>query len=331
MCIRCELKLARTPFSALSRRSSHANFSASSTARNEDGRAALLAAHEAHEDPKRLSPRPLGRKKRRKGGQTLKETTARLGGIKTMGDDAEILVLREVGDQPSRDTDSTAHVDPPPEVVPVDLTSLQKDTALSPAEINAQLETLRPKSEGDPTEPVHITQATFIKLQRVLNQGFTMQQLSQYYSAAKNVQEDQVDKEVMDDLKRAQAAETHSQGTGKRPLERTEWSPGTTQLNRRLPGLDVTYRPKRRPVSKQLLIDQILRNVWNIVLLEEIEAPGEIELLLKPWQIVILSAGCKFCHSERSRCCLILSQHLHTWTQSGMSVKPKSKYTTTTM
>jgi hypothetical protein len=44
-------------------------------------------------------------------------------------------------------------------------------------------------------------------------------------------------------------------------------------------------------VSRQLLVDRILRDAWNLVLLEEIEAPGELELYLKPWQIRLLDVG----------------------------------------
>jgi hypothetical protein len=44
-------------------------------------------------------------------------------------------------------------------------------------------------------------------------------------------------------------------------------------------------------VSKQLLVDRILRDVWKLVPLEEVEAPGEIELSLKPWQLTLLNAG----------------------------------------
>ena len=45
------------------------------------------------------------------------------------------------------------------------------------------------------------------------------------------------------------------------------------------------------PVGKYILADQILRKAWDIVLLEEIESLGELEVSLKHWQLSLLTAG----------------------------------------
>lgn len=283
VCIRCELKRARPRLPLLARRPPHANFSASARHRDAFDDSSQIQAPPPRG---RVSAHPLGRIRKRKG-QTVRETTARLG-VKTLGDDAEILVLKEVGDAPQEEAVA-------PEIVPIQqdvpdiLASLQQENRpLTLEEITKQLDTLRPKTQAGLHEPHYVTQATFVKLAKVLLQGFTVPQLSHYYSVTKGVEHDHVQKEVLDGLK-------GSKGTAKRPVERTDWHPGTTQINRRLPGLDVTHRRKKSPVSKQLLVDQILRDVWKLVLLEEIEAPGEIELSLKPWQLSLLSSGGRNC------------------------------------
>lgn len=214
----------------------------------------------------------------------MRETSARLGGLKRLGDDADILVLSEIGDtepeEPSAQADKLELLD-----VPDILASLQEDRDLTPEEINGQIESLRPKTHVDPNEPHYVTQTSFIKLIRLLMVGFTQQQLSAFYSAAKNIQESNVYKEVVDGLKAEKSA-------AKRAIKRTQWQPGTTTIHKRLPGLDYgPFRSRRKAVSKQLLVDRILRDVWNLVLLEEIEAPGEIEISLKPWQITLLNSG----------------------------------------
>lgn len=204
-----------------------------------------------------------------------------------MGDDAEILVLKELGDSatenPIAETAEPTKADLPD--VPDIVVSLQEDRDLTPEEIYKQIESFRPNTNAEPSEPNYVTQTTFIKLIRLLMDGFTQQQLSAFYSVAKNIQQEKVSKEVIDRLK-------GEKGTAKRPVERTDWQPGTTAIHKRLPGADLRgSRTKGKAVSKQLLVDRILRDVWDLVLLEEIEAPGELELTLKPWQIPLLKTG----------------------------------------
>jgi hypothetical protein len=284
VCIRCELQLARRLLPSCPRRTSHANFSTS--ARRHDGADELDAlSQSATPGPRiRREIQPLDRIRKRKG-KVLRETSARLGGgVKRLGDDAEILVLREVGDNALEE----APLKPEraePLAVPDILASLQQEhKALTPEEVQDRLESLRPQVSTEPDEPLHVSLKTFIKLIRDLTHGFTQQQLSQFYSTAKNVQQAEFHKEVLASLK-------GEMGTAKRPTIRTNWQPGTTPITKRLPGVDVTTRNKRTPVSKQLLVDRIMRDLWKLVPLEEVEALGEIELSLKPWQITLLNAG----------------------------------------
>jgi hypothetical protein len=285
VCLRCELQRARPRLPVLSRRTTHANFSAA--ARRYDAFDEEPSQVETPGLRHRLSEHPLGRLRKRKGKAPLRATTARLeGGVKTLGDDAEILVLKEVGEGPSEESVAPKTLPATPqEAINIAESLQQEKNPISPTEIVQQLNSLRPKADTDPNEPHYVSQTAYVKLSRRLLRGFTGQQLSQYYSITKGVKRKEVGKEVIAGLKELQSQ-------AKRPAERSEWHPGTTQIDLRLPGLDVHRgKSQRKAVSKHLLVDQILRDLWKLVLLEEIEAPGELELSLKPWQLILLSSG----------------------------------------
>ncbi|EMD60659.1 hypothetical protein COCSADRAFT_150811 [Bipolaris sorokiniana ND90Pr] len=289
VCLRCEAQIARRRLPAVPYRIPRATFSAS--ARLHDDGAETNDVLSELDGPKLKITKvvePLNRVRRRKG-KIIKETTASLGGIKQLGDHADILVLRELGDVLAEKGDEEPETIEPsdPVQVPDIFASLQQEgKAATPEEIYQQIGSLRPTQHGDPNEPHYVKQATFLKLKNLLMNGFTQQQLMTFYSVAKNIKRGQVNQGVIDSLKR-------DEDDPKRPVERSEWQPGTTSITQRLPGVDrhVKIMGWRKNVSKQLLVDRILRDQWNLVLLEEIETPGELELFLKPWQMTLLTVG----------------------------------------
>ena len=199
VCLRCELRLARPRLTALDWRPSHANFSTSAVRHN--GEDELQSSSQVQQSGLKITRevQPLNRLRRRRG-KVIRETSAKLGGLKRLGDDAEILVLKEVGEAaPDSSTVEPAKVDFLH--VPDIIASLQEDRDLTPEEIYKQIESFRPKTDAEPSEPHYVTQTTFIKLIRLLTDGFTQQQLSAFYSVAKNIQQEKVYQEVIDGLK----------------------------------------------------------------------------------------------------------------------------------
>lgn len=284
VCLRCELTLARPRLAALPRRIPHASFSSSSRRRG-DALDDELERLESNVKPL-LSEHPLGRVRKR-NGHAIRETTARLEGAKALGEDAAILVLEGLGEG-KRD------ITPEPEVIkynddqlPLKLAeALADEKPATLEEVVEQLDKLRQKATNDEAtaaEGHYVSQAVFTRLSDHLLRAFTSAQLSHYYSQRKGVGKNRVAHEVREGLK-----ELH--GKAKRPSERSEWTPGTTQIDRRLPSLNVHSR-KKRGIGKHLLVDQILRDVWKLVMLEELETAGEIELALKDWQLVMLTSG----------------------------------------
>ncbi|KAI4932527.1 hypothetical protein J4E85_002925 [Alternaria conjuncta] len=292
VCLRCEAQIARRRLPAFPRPPSRARFSASARRRGD--------AEEEQQPPLKITKQvtPINRLRKRKGEKILRETSQDLG-VKRLGDDADILVLREVGEPAQREATTTTEASEDAEVIEISeplevpdiLASIEEEgKALAPEEIYKQIETLRPNNDGDPNEPHHVKQTTFLKLRKTLMKGFTQQQLIIFYSVAKNIRQEKVNQGVIDSIKRKDQP-----GNQKQPVERSEWQPGTTPITQRLPGVDriVKIMGYRKNVSKQLLVDRIMRDVWNLVLLEEIESPGELELSLQPWQAMLLKAGDK--------------------------------------
>lgn len=288
VCLRCEAQIARRRLPAVPYTFPRAYFSASARQNHDGENIDALSDAPQHRVKITKIVEPLNRLRRRKG-KIVRETSASLRGIKQLGDNADILVLREIADtaEQERAQDSPEIEPSDPVQVPDIVASLQQEgKAVTPEEIYQQVGSLRPRNHGEPDEPHYIKQTTFVRLRNLLMNGFTQQQLMTFYSVAKNIERKDVNQGVLDSLKR-------DEDNPKAPVERSEWQPGTTSITQRLPGTDrhVKIMGWRKNVSKQLLVDRILRDPWNLVLLEEIEAPGEIELFLKPWQLALLTVG----------------------------------------
>lgn len=207
-------------------------------------------------------------------GKMIRQRKAKLG-MKRMDEDADILLINEA---PEREHVEKKQAELEPIAVPDILSSLQQDNApATPEDVARQLDSLRP-ARGNPDEPHYVTTADFVKLVAALTRGFTTAQLSRYFSAEKSIKQDNVFKVVKAAVK---------------ATKRSEWHPTTTSIETRLPGVETIKVPKQKTKSirKATLVDKILRDVWKLQLLEELEAPGELELRLKEWELKLLQAG----------------------------------------
>jgi hypothetical protein len=224
-----------------------------------------------------------------------------LSNMTSLGSEANILVLGDVGRRSKQ-----ADLPPPEPVTPIEieapnlLKSLQRDNSPpSPEEINKQIDVLRPSESNSPSEPHRLTSRAFVKLTRSLCKGFTAKQLSVYYVAAKNLSQKRLRRHLVDAVK-PKESDTRA------PIARTRWQPidkPNIRMDIRLPGLVALDRNssapptnktpiKSRPLTKEALADGIIRNIWRVELLEEVEGNGQLELSLRPWQLhLLLNAG----------------------------------------
>lgn len=275
VCLRCELKLARPRNLALSAQPSNASFSTS--ARRHDG------ADEAHTvtASDAAVPEREGAKSLRisreyiQKGKVVRQRKAKLG-MKRMDEEADVLVLNEAPVRRETETQEPEILEPIS--VPDILSSLQQDSAPATQEdVEKQLASLRP-TRGNPDEPQYVATADFVKLVAALTRGFTTSQLSGYYSTAKSLKKGTVYKVVKATVQ---------------ATKRSQWHPTTTNIEKRLPGVEPIGGKKQKPKSirKATLVDKILRDVWKLELLEEMEAPGELELRMKEWELKLLQNG----------------------------------------
>ena len=279
VCLRCELKLARPRISALASQSSHASFSTS------------VRRHDGADEPQTLTPSeaPVPKRDRKidgkdsvriskeytQKGRVIRHRKAKLG-MKRMDEDAHVLVLNDAPMHNKSEPKEPEVLEPIS--VPDILSSLEQDSAPATQEdVEKQLESLRP-NRGNPDEPQYVTTADFVKLVAALTRGFTSPQLSGYYSTAKSIKKGSVYKVVKATVQ---------------ATKRSQWYPTTTNIEKRLPDVEATSRKKQKTKSirKATLVDKILRDVWKLELLEELEAPGELELRLKEWQLKLLQSG----------------------------------------
>lgn len=281
VCMRCQLRLSRARFPpAVARR--HANFSISTRRRDavDDNEAAAKPKTDA-EKPEDIcndveeAPRSLGKLRMRAGPR---ERIAPLEGVKSLGEDAGILMINENRRLPIIRIKPQSQ--PLPDL-PVNekassiLASLETDGArLSLDQIAERIEELRPETNSLPEEPNYIKEAAFSKIADTLKQGFTVQQLNYYFAKNNSPRKSQT----------TRAKPTKGTDT------RSEWYPGTTPLKHRL-RYDLKQKGAKSGPPKSVLVNRILRGQWDLVLIEELEAPGEIELYLEPWQTSLLDAG----------------------------------------
>ncbi|KAJ4993752.1 hypothetical protein SVAN01_00806 [Stagonosporopsis vannaccii] len=275
VCLRCELKLARPRTYAHPRPPSYASFCSSVRRHDAADEAQALAPSEppGQEDNAARSLR-ISREYIRKG-KIVRQRKAKLG-MRRMDEDADVLVLNTapVHEEPEKTEPEVLE----PISVPDILSSLQQDSAPATQEdVEKQLESLRP-TRGNTDEPQYVTTADFVKLVAALTRGFTTAQLSGYYSTATKIKKKNVTKVL----------HATTQAT-----IRSNWHPTTTDIQTRLPGVEASIgrRQKPRGIRKATLVDKILRDVWKLELLEELEAPGELELRLKEWQLKLLQTG----------------------------------------
>jgi len=278
VCLRCQFKLAQPRrFPSIARLGPYSSLQIT----EQDATKQRLRS-----PPKPVNPHPLG-KLRGRCGKRVREGSASLG-VESLGTPAEVIILRDAEHDDVREDFTKAPETKKGKALKQEeiLASLQ-DEKTTPAqdEVNKQIESLRPQPPLDPDEHTYLSQVEFQKLYSLLYDGFTLKQLSNYFASCTGVAKDGVEDEMLQGLIKGTSK-------GKKPAHQSEWRPGTSPIDKRLPEGNIgALRKKQGPVGKYILADQILRKAWDIILLEEIESLGELEVSLKHWQLSLLTAG----------------------------------------
>lgn len=209
-------------------------------------------------------------------------------GVKSLGKPTEVIVLNDTFEDPQRESSgdakeplvesSNAAKDPPRNVETDIFGSLEKLTrAPRQHEINEQIEKYRPSGSGDPKVPLYLDNVEFEALSARLRDGFTGAQLQRYIEQYKQR------KETRSTTADSQAES--AKGDGYRGLRFSGWQVNKVSLRVRL---DDEGTMSQTYTQKMLIILRVLKECWNIALLDEGSLEGEFEVKLEEWQLEML-------------------------------------------
>jgi len=214
-------------------------------------------------------------KMRRIRGSTQREDRKQLG-IKSLGQESEVIVLRDVPDQPKlhkservisfRGTADTAHSMTAEEIEAL----FRQQKPAKRDEIEQAIAELKPQEEI-------LSRQEFDKGLKALTKGFSKSQLKGY-----------LNRNTPKHLLHAQSPkqDVRTVDTGDiRYLESSAWFGGVTDINKPLSGEARSSKSATETTApKQNLAMSIHRLVWNVRVEEEATTQGELDLLLTPAQ-----------------------------------------------
>jgi len=226
---------------------------------------------------------PLG-KVRGRQGQEVREDTAPLD-VDTLGEPSEVIVLRDVSiDAPKRQLDSEdgRRVKEHLSVNRILGSITREKDAPDQEAVDERLEGLRPRPEEEAaSDPVVLSQDEFDALFRKIHDGFTGEQLGKYVAPRQSMRG--LGKNEAKTLKGKKFREFMYEASKK-----SVWMPGVSPIERRLPRGPWAHAVTKKESPKAKLADRILRMIWGIEVIEEIEQTGELEAQFERWRLDLL-------------------------------------------
>lgn len=226
---------------------------------------------------KRVSPLPEGRKHGHMG--LVKKEKLGSSRFTSLGKESEVIVLKNAG---LRYHFAGNRYEPYEKLhEPVDiLKTLDSERGLiDQAQVNRNIDELRPSGEGQ------VSWEDFQAVEKELNGGFTTTQLSAYIAAQKE-QRDEGKRIYQYDLDQTEK----QQGSSKAVV--SDWMPGRSDENAPfqiswLRG----YVADESFTQKQKLVVLLMRQCWNLEVVEVIHGPGELEIYVPGQELELLVRG----------------------------------------
>lgn len=230
--------------------------------------------------------RPLrshGRLRGKKGAEQ-REASEPLA-IGTLGRPSEVIILRDVVKRPKDAGEDGLKEEASPSVEEspagyrmtakeIESFAIKEQQVSGQEDVNASIEEIRQSLKGETMLP----KADFHRAAKAMAGSYNVAQLSRYFNiqiASHVSHEDTVPVIPV-------------QMEGKvQQITRTQWHRGTTPIERRLSKTAQLGFVNRRS-TKAWIVDKILRDIWGVQVEEEIDAVGELEILLQPSQVALL-------------------------------------------
>jgi hypothetical protein len=240
---------------------------------------------------KRISPnsRIVGKR-----GRKQRQTSEALA-TNSLGEKSEIVIFRDVLDtrrKPAEKTKESQDADiEKQDLKGLSLTAEQIEAAMSSKgqapdeeDVNKSIEALRPQA------PVIEEKEDFDRLHKVLIDGYSPKQLSRYLSRALGSSSSSTT--IVRELEYSHSR--YSNGSKQRlkrtiSFTRSRWQPGGTPLDQRRISETLVLPPLPKGMSgpKARLAQKIVRVAWGILIKEDAQKMGELEMEMTPWAIAL--------------------------------------------
>jgi hypothetical protein len=237
-----------------------------------------------------------GRIRGKKGGQRRVESSESLS-ISSLGQDSEVIVLRDLHEPRPQKKKPDHHVlepdnaEPkPPVLTGSDIENMSGRRAIRPQaqEVFESIDDLRP-----PGGVFSIPKDEFQTIFAALGKRYTIGQLKSYLiqktsRARVGSSKARASRPVSSVQEETDTIEITTSNGELQDLKRTAWHVGTTPIAKRLPAINFSLHAGRKMNNKEDVIESILRHAWTLGIDEEKTAVGELEFLLSPMQFGLL-------------------------------------------
>ncbi|OJD32151.1 respiratory complex assembly protein rmp1 [Diplodia corticola] len=226
--------------------------------------------------------------RRGRKGQTIKETSAPLR-RQYLGEDSEVLILRDLTPLPEKKEEEKQEDDASAPAAggeddaarrrreireTIEASIAGQSAVAGQEEINEQINKLRPVSAEGLYYPAFITREALKDLRKALKNAYAVAQLRRYAAVQEGLGQ-------LRELKREEHAVPSV-------LWQSAWQQGVSPIEERLPEAKRADVPVEK-LPKMQVIDRIVTRLWNVGVIEESMAVGEIEVKLEPWQFDVLT------------------------------------------
>ncbi|RMX78805.1 hypothetical protein D0869_08787 [Hortaea werneckii] len=211
-----------------------------------------------------------------KPGRRQRQTSGQLA-TDSLGKPSEVILMQDVPDRTKRNGGAdTSHAsgtragvaNSPLSPQEIEAVITGKTVVPDQEEVNASIEELRPQVQI-------MEERYFDALRRQLVDSYNLRQLAQYLvGTMKTEPSDQ------------QEMKPKSKAEKRTLVQATPWTPGKSPLEERAGRVSIDKNEIGS--SKAKLANQIMRAGWSLTTFDEEQRIGELELLVKPWQVKLL-------------------------------------------
>ncbi|KAI7547750.1 hypothetical protein KC331_g4823 [Hortaea werneckii] len=211
-----------------------------------------------------------------KPGRRQRQTSGQLA-TDSLGKPSEVILMQDVPDRTKRNGGAeTSHAsgikagvaNSPLSPQEIEAVITGKTVVPDQEEVNASIEELRPQVQI-------MEEREFDALRRQLVDSYNLRQLAQYLvGTMKTEPSDQ------------QEMKPKSKAEKRTLVQATPWTPGKSPLEERTGRVSIDKNEIGS--SKAKLANQIMRAGWSLTTFDEEQRIGELELLVKPWQVKLL-------------------------------------------